>query len=169
MAILSSADERFELTVTIAAIDHNGVVRMRDKTFALSDGVTTYVDAGLAAAALMADLDAINEGDILKYRITSIWDDGLVSAVTAVGDVYNEALLTLYSASSPNKISHSIYSPVDAMVAGSAVVITDANLLTYLAHFETGGDFTMSDGEVLPVTNKVAKGRVRKVRSGKSY
>lgn len=169
MAILPTGNERFEAFATVAAIDHNGVVRQRTKTFTYSEGVTTYVDAGLALAALLADLDAANEGDVIAYGIRAIWDNASTGDVTAVGEVYNEALLTLAIDGTPKKASHSLYSPIDAMVSGSSVVLSNAALLAYLAHFQTGGDFTVSDGETIPTTNFLVKGRVRRVSSGKSF
>ena len=161
MAILVGAGERFELDVTIAAIDNNGVQYERTKTFQFNDGVTVYADALTATAALLTALDAINEADIIKYALRTVYDES-TGAVTAVGNVRKEALLTLRIAASSKKAAHSIYSPYDAMVSGKNIVSTAA-LQTYLDFFETGGDFTVSDGESISTdeATRVAASRVR--------
>jgi len=168
MAVLVGAGERFELDVTVAAIDNNGVQYERTKTFQFSDGVTTYADALLAGAALITALDAINEADIIKYAYRTVYDES-TGAVTAVGNVRKEAILTLRIAASSKKAAHSIYSPYDAMISGKSVVSTAA-LQTYLDFFETGGDFTISDGEAISTdeATRIAASRVRHVAGAKN-
>lgn len=167
MANLVGAGERFELDVTLAALDNNNVQYERTKTFQFSDGVTVYADALLAGAALITALDAINEADIIKYTYRTIYDES-TGAVTAVGNVRKEAILTLRIAASSKKADHTIYSPYDAMISGKSVVSTAA-LQTYLDFFETGGDFTISDGEVISTDEptRIASSRVRHVVGAK--
>lgn len=145
MAVLVGVGERFELDVTVAAIDNNNVQYERTKTFEFNPGVTVYADALIATAALLAALDAINEADIIKYTLRTVYDES-TGPVTAVGNVRKEASLSLRIAGSSKKENHKIFSPYDAMISGKAVVSTAA-LQTYLDLFETGGDFVISDGE----------------------
>jgi hypothetical protein len=168
MALLVSANERFELDVTVAAVDNNGVQYERTKTFEFNPGVTVYADAVAAAGVLLTALDAINEADIIKYAIRTIYDES-TGAVTAVGNVRKEASLTLRIAASSKKENHKIFSPYDAMISGKSVVSTAA-LQTYLDLFETGGDFAISDGEVISTdeATRIAASAVTHVAGPKS-
>ena len=164
MAVLVGAGERFELEVSIAALDNNNVIQVRKKSFQFSDGVTLYADALAAAQALLPLLDAINEGDIVAWRVATILDE-TTGAVTAVGDVFKEAILSLRLDGYANKkAAHTIYSPYDTMVSGNDVVITPA-VQSYLDLFETGGDFVISDGEPISTdeATRVAAKRLRKI------
>jgi hypothetical protein len=163
MAILVGAGERFELDVTIAALDNNGVQQERTKTFQFSDGVTLYADAAAAAAAFLTALDAINEADIIKWALRTVLDES-TGPVTAVGNPRKEAILSLRIDGSSKKEPHTIFSPYDAMISGNAVVTTAA-LQTYLDFFETGGDLTISDGEAISTVEatRIAASRVRHV------
>lgn len=145
--IVDGAAESFALEVTIAAIDTNGVVQQRNKSYAFSDGVTTYVDANAAAVAFLVDLAAIVEGDIIAWTVRTI-HNVLTAAISTPGTVYKEAGLTLRKDLSVKKLHHTIIAPYDAMISGNSVVST-ALLQAYLDNFETGGDFTISDGEVI--------------------
>lgn len=160
---LVGAGERFELDVTLAALDNNGVQQERTKSFAFSSGVTVYADALAAAGAFITALLAIEEADLIKYTIRTVYDEA-TGAVASVGNVYKEAILTLRIAGSTKKAAHTIISPYDAMISGNSVVSTAA-LQTYLDRFETGGDFTISDGEVISTTEgtRIAASRVRTV------
>lgn len=164
MAVLVGTNERFELEVTIAALDNNNVIQTRKKSFQFSDGVTVYADALAAADALLPLLDAINEGDIVGYSVRTVYDE-TTGAVTAVGDVFKEAILSLRLDGFANKKApHTIFSPYDAMVSGNDVVITAA-VQSYLDVFQTGGDFVISDGEPISAdeATRVAAKRLRKV------
>jgi len=164
MAVLVGAGERFELDVTIAAIDNNGVLQSRTKTFQFSDGVTTYADALAAAAAFLTLFDNVNEADIVKYSLRTVYEESS-GPVTAIGNPYKEAILSLRLAGfADKKASHTIYSPNDAMVSGNDVVITAA-LQLYLDVFETGGDFVISDGEEISTDEdtRIAAKRLRTI------
>lgn len=164
MAVLVGVTERFEMEVTVAALDNNNVIQTRVKKFQFNDGVTTYIDAVAAATAMLPILDAINEGDIVAWRVSTIMEQ-VTGAVTAVGDVFKEAILSLRLAGFANKKApHTIYSPYDAMVSGNDVVIT-APVQAYLDLFETGGDFVVSDGEPISTdeATRVAAKRLRKI------
>lgn len=165
-AILVAEDAaRFELEVTLAALDNNGVQQERTKIFQFAAGVVLYADAALAALSMLDDIAAIEEADIVKWVIRTV-NDSLTGAVTAVGNVYKEAILTLRIAGSTKKAAHTIFSPYDAMISGNSVVSTVA-LQDYLDRFMTGGDFTISDGEQISTVDatRIAASRVRTVAS----
>lgn len=167
MALLVGAGETFGLDVVVAAKDNNDVQYERTKSFEMSDAVTTYAEAIAAATAMLTALDAINEADIIKYVVRVAFQDS-TGAVTAVGNVRKEAILTVRIAGSVKKAYHSIYSPYDAMISGKSVVTTAA-LQTYLDLFETGGTFTLSDGEHISTDEptRIADSRVRHVAGSK--
>ena len=154
---------RFELEVTLAAIDSNGVQQERTKGFSLSPGIVLYADAAAASIAALALIAAIEEADIVKWVIRVV-NDQLTGAVTSVGNVYKEALLSLRAAGSTKKLAHTIVAPYDAMISGNSIIST-VPLQAYLDLFETGGDFTISDGEVISTVEgtRIAKSRVRVV------
>lgn len=164
MAVLVSANETFGGFVVIAAIDSNNVLKERIKFFELSEAITTDAEARAAMVALLPLIDATNEGDIIGWGIRTVFGWSGV-AVTAVGNLQREAVLTLRPDTPGDKMTHTIYAPDDTIVAGSNVNENDADLLAYLNVFETGGDFTMSDGEHIAVTNQIAASRLRTVAS----
>ena len=163
--LVDDTAERFSLEVRLAAIDSNGVIQERTKQFELADGVTVYSDALAASLALLVDLAAIEEADIVSWRIATIYDT-LTGAIETVGNVYKEAVLSLRVAGSTKKIYHTVIAPYDAMISGNSVTAT-ALLQAYLDNFETGADFTLSDGEVISTVEgtRIAKSRVRVVGS----
>lgn len=162
-ANLVGAGERFELEVTLAALDNNAVQQERVKSFAFSDAVTTYAEAVTATAAFLTAILAIEEADLVKYVIRTVFDES-TGAVASVGNVYKEAILTLRIAGGTKKAPHTIIAPYDAMISGNSVVSTAA-LQTYLDMFETGANFTISDGEHISTVEgtRIAAKRVRTV------
>ena len=164
MAVVVSANESFEGFVVIAAVDTNNVLKQRTKFYELGSGVTTDAEARAAMAALLPLLDAVNEGDIIGWGIRTVfgWDG---TAVTVVGNLQREAVLTLRPAVAGDLVTHTIYAPDDTIVAGNNVNENDADLLAYLNLFETTGDFTLSDGESIAAVNQIASSRLRTVAS----
>jgi len=147
--LVNGAVFRYWLDVTLASVDNNGVLYTRNKSFELAAGVQIYADALAATAALLTDLAAIHEGDIIAYSIRVVFKTR-TAPPSIVGNVYKVAALTLDEASGIKKLSHDIFSPYDAMVSGRNVVVT-ALVQAYLDNFQTGGDFTMSDGDVISI------------------
>ena len=160
MAVVVSANESFEGFVIVAALDTNGVLKQRTKFYELGAGVTTDAEARAAMAALLPLLDGVNEADIIGwgFRVVFGWDG---TAVTVVGNLQREAVLTLRPATPGDLVTHVIYSPDDTLVAGKNVNENDADLIAYLNVFETTGDFTLSDGESISATNQIAASRLR--------
>jgi len=163
MAILYDVDEKFELEIEISALNHNGVLKSRTKTFELSSIVTTHAGAVTAKGVMETALDAVNEADLTRAVIRTVYSTP-TGAVTAVGDVYHEAVLSLVPDDNSDKISHTIFSPADAIISGNDVIVTAA-VQTYLDLFETGATFALSDGEQISTTEgtRVAAKRTRTV------
>jgi len=145
--LVNGAVFRYWLDVTLASLDNNSAVYTRTKSYEFAAGVQVYADALAATSALLTDLAAIFEGDIIAYSLRVVFKTR-TAAPSIVGNVYKVAALTLDEASGIKKLSHDIFSPYDAMVSGKNVVIT-ALVQAYLDNFETGGDFTISDGDVI--------------------
>jgi hypothetical protein len=166
MAVIVSADERFDGWVELAAIDTNGVRKKRKKFFELSDAVTTDAEARAAMVALLPLLDAVNEADIVAWHfgVTFPWDG---TATTVVGNLQREAILTLVPDTPGDLVTHTIYAPDDTIVSGNNVNEADADLVAYLNLFETGGDFVLSDGESIVAANQIASSRLRTKGSNK--
>lgn len=162
--LVNGAVFRFAAEVTEAALDTNGVSQERTKLFPFAAGVVLYADALAALGSLLTALLAIAEIDIVRYRVVTIFDT-ITGPVTVVGSVRKEAVLSLRIAgSSTKKANHTIYSPADANISGNAVVV-DADMQAYLTKFQTGGDFTISDGEQISTDTgtRVAASGVRHV------
>jgi len=161
--LVDAAEESFALEVTLAAVDSNGVIQQRSKSFQFAPGVTVYADAAAAAIAFLVDLAAIEEADIIAWTVRTIHNT-LTGAIATVGNVYKEASLTLRKDASVKKLNHSIIAPYDAMISGNSVIST-ALLQAYLDNFETGADFTISDGEVISTVEatRIAASKVKVV------
>lgn len=169
MAIIAGATEIFTLGVLLASVDTNSVVATRMKTFEFNPTtITTHALANTAALAFLALLDAVDECDILDWWI-NVKHVGDIGSVTSSGTVYKEAVLTLNPLGGGKKISHSIFAPADAMIAGRNVIETNTDLLAYLNSFESGGDFLLSDGEQIVASNQIAASKTRMASSGKVY
>jgi len=152
---------RYWLDVTVASLDNNNALYTRSKSFEFAAGIQVYADALAAAGALLTALAAITEGDILAYSIRVVFKTR-TGAPSIVGNVYKVAALTLDEATGIKKLSHDIFSPYDAMVSGKNVVVTTL-VNNYLDAFETGGDFTMSDGDVIS-TDEATRVLASKIR-----
>lgn len=161
MADLTPIAEQFFVTIYFGALDSNGVVQERSKTYEIAASVTTHAGAVAAVDNLKTDLVATMEADILGYDLTTRRRAG-VSGVTVVGNLRREAVITLNSADDTDKMPHSLYAPDDTIVAGKNVNENDAGLLAYIANFQsTGGEFRISDGEAVADTNPIASSRLR--------
>lgn len=140
----------FELTVSLADNGANVTTkRYRLRSALIADAVT---DSGVIIAAL----DAITESVIVGYRVNDVWHEG--SVVYPAAGIENEdkaSITVLLTTGGGKKANLKIPAPVigifnDSSGAGANVIDTaDADLLTYLACFESGGECYISDGEDL--------------------
>lgn len=163
MAVVVSANEIFEGWIVVSALDTNGVLKSRTKFYELASTVTTDLEARTAMTALLPLLDATNEGDITEwgFRVKFPYDG--TTAITVVGNLQREAVLTLRPSTPGDLVTHTIYSPDDTIVSGNNVNQDDADLIAYLNLFESGADFALSDGEQIVATNQIAASRLRTV------
>lgn len=161
MAVNVAANEIFTGWVIVACLDTNGKLTSRMKEFEIVDTITVYADALAAVVAVAADLDGVNEADIIEYGVRAKFPSN-GTLPTVVGNVYKEAILSLFAADGSEKISHTIYSPDDTLApSGGGVNTGYANLGAYLDNFETAGDLRVSDGEAIAATPQIAAARVR--------
>ena len=167
-ANVAPVGETFTLVVTFAAIDSDGSYIDRVKEYPMSDGVTDYTGAGTAATAILADIIAVSRCDVVSWSIR-VDHKGDAGDVTAVGNPYKEAFLTLNPDGGGDGITHAIPAPVAAIVSGKNVDETDALLLAYLDNFEPTGSFTLSDGESISAANQIKSSKLRSVSSGKKF
>lgn len=157
----------FELTVTFAALDEEGVIITRDKTYAIegADFATAQTNRGL----FLADLALATGANIIKHRMSEVYADAVVP--TSVFNLYRELLITFVLAGGTlKKAPHAIPAPSLNFVAGQNLNLGHADVTAYINNFlVTGGIVSISDGEFVQDTNNVAASRIRQVRSGVSY
>lgn len=167
MAILYSGTARYEIEITLASLDSNLVIYERTKSFELDAGTVDHAAALTAKGVLETVFDAVNEADLIKCHIRTIFDTP-TAAVTAVGNLFKEAVLSLIPDGGGDKITHTIYAPIDAMVSGKTIINSNVQLLAYLNMFETTGAFSLSDGEKIAAdnpapANQIAASRTRHI------
>ena len=168
-ANLAPALPRFEVTVTLAAVDDSLSYVDRQKVFQLDPSITDYGDAALAVSALLVDLLAASKCDCVGYVINSIFR-GNAGSVTAVGNPYKEASLTLNLATAGKAANHTLFAPVNALVSGTNINEGNALLTSYLDNFEqAAGEFCISDGEFVATANQIKSSKLKSAPSGKSF
>jgi hypothetical protein len=112
---------------------------------------------------LVAALEAVTDAVVLKTGI--LIGETEDTALFGAGEIENQANIVVNLATQGKKAVMSIPAPVDGIFVGASgpnyniVDPTDAAVLAYLALFETGGDFTLSDGEQLDDTTPFNYGK----------
>jgi len=161
--LVNGAVFRYKLEVTLAALDNNGAIYERTKSFEFAAGIQVYADALAAVGAFVTAFAAIEEADIVAYTISVVFKTR-TGPPTLTGNLRKEAILTLMQSSGIKKLAHTIFSPHDSLISGKSVVIT-APLQTYLDMFELGGDFAISDGEQISTDEptRIVSSRIRHV------
>lgn len=163
----------FELTVTFAALDEEGVIVTRDKTYSIvGDGIddaARLTDARTNRDAFLADLALATGANIIKHSIREVYADPVLPVSTF--NLYRELLITFVLAGGTlKKAPHAIPAPSLNFVAGQNLNLGHADVTAYINNFlSTGGIVTISDGEFVADANNVAASRIRQVRSGVSY
>lgn len=163
---------RFEMSVSFSALDSNASQTTRTKTFELkSEGVddaTKRTNAATEAAGLAVDLAAFSEAQIIAYSMREIWEDA--TAVTAVSNVYKEALMTVaLNDNGTKKGTLTIPAPADAVINSGQVIVAHAAVTDLLDHFMSAEGVRLSDGETVRDVSPILTSRVRSVSSGKNY
>jgi len=157
----------YDLLVTFAALDEEGVIITRQKTYALVGA--DYTEAAANRALFLADLALSTGAQIINHRMTEQYADDV--AITSTFNLYRELLLTVLLDTLPGKKApHSIIAPSLNFVNGTSLNLGHTDVTAYLNNFlATGGIVTISDGEFMIDSNPVSKSRVKQVRSGVSY
>lgn len=157
----------FDLTVTFAALDEEGVIVTRQKTYALEGA--DFAAAQANRALFLADLALATGANIIGHTLQERYSDPV--APTSTFNLYREMLMTVNLATlAGKKASHSVPAPSLNFVSGQSLNLGHADVTAYLNNFlVTGGIATISDGEFMVDANPVVKSRIRQVRSGVSY
>lgn len=163
----------FELTVTFAAIDEEGVIITRDKTYSIvatgADDAARNTSARANRDLFLADLALATGADIVKHSMREVYADPVVP--TSTFNLYRELLITfVLSGGTLKKAPHAVVAPSLDFVAGQNLNLGHADVTAYINNFlATGGIVSISDGEFVADANNVAASRIRQVRSGVSY
>jgi len=163
----------YELNVTLAALDEEGVIITRTKSYEIDGddglGAVTFATAAANRDLFLADLALSTGAQIIGHRMTEKW--GNDDAVVSTFNMYRELQLSLILAGPENKkASHTIIAPSLNFVSGTGLNLGHADVTAYLNNFlETGGIVFISDGELVRDANNVAASKIKQVASGKSY
>jgi len=110
---------------------------------------TTVVGAQADALALAADLDAVSLAATVKTRVAV---DDLISGVPQAG-ANIDAGGTLHCRLDNGKLYGLKIPAINPSVvnADGSIDITDALVTAFVAHFQSGGEYTVSEGNVITV------------------
>lgn len=158
---------QYDLTVTFAALDEEGVIITRQKSYTIEGA--DFATAQTNRAAFLADLALATAANIVKHEMSEKYVDPVVP--TSTFNLYRELLITFVLAGgAQKKAPHAIPAPSLNFVAGQSLNLGHADVTAYINNFlETGGIVSISDGEFVQDAANVAASRIRQVRSGVSY
>lgn len=159
--------DKFYLNVSLVDAAGNKAASRFDLDYADWAAFNTAIAAG-AATSFLADLAAITNATIVGYSVgeSFVEDTNLYGA--AGSEVENIAMLTCAIDGELNKYTTlRVPAPVDGLFLGTQgdnrniVDVADADLLTYLNYFISGGMVLVSDGESIadPTTAGNFKGK----------
>jgi hypothetical protein len=149
--------------ISVQVVDTGGNTSRKVYPTSLTVAVDGIAAIEAARDAVVAALNAVTDGVVLKTGILLGQTED--TALFGAGEIENVALITVNLATQGKKAVMSIPAPVDGIFVGASgpnyniVDPTDAAVLAYLALFETGGDFTLSDGEQLDDTTPFNYGK----------
>lgn len=130
-------------TVTYRLVD--GFSREGEKTF-VTQNLADYPAVVAAAAAFLADLQAITGMGVLRYTITQ--EFSVLSGATLGANKDAGITLSVRKADS-RRDNLKIPGPeLSIILPDGTVDIADAIVTGYFANFTTSGDWTLSDGEI---------------------
>lgn len=157
----------FDLQVKFAALDEEGVIITREKTYAIEGA--DFAAAQANRDLFLADLALSTGAQIIGHRLTERYGDS--AAVTSTFNLYRELVISfVLDGAEGKKAPHNIIAPSLNFVTGQSLNLGHADVTAYINNFlATGGIVSLSDGEFVKDTNNVAASRVRQVRSGVSY
>jgi len=140
----------YELTASLA---DNGA-NITTKRYRLRS--VDFAAAVIDTAAIIAALAAVSASTIVGYRINDVFHEGSVSYPAAGVENEDKASVTvLLTTGGGKKANLKIPAPVIGIFQGTSgykaniVDTADADLLTYLDLFKSGGECYVSDGEDL--------------------
>lgn len=148
----------FEITVTLIDRGDN-VTHMR-----FGVGGADIAAAETIAAANIADLVAVTKAYVVGYSVSEKFANDAARTPSANGEIEEKAVVTVNLETAPKKAILTIPAPVDTLFVGTSgdnwnqVDIADSLLVAWVGDFVSGG-FTLSDGENVPATNAIVKGR----------
>jgi len=148
MAFLAS---NFGVTVTYMDGGTNTTVR----DYEMDPDIITFEDANVAAVAIVADIVAMTDAALPRYRVYQNNDEGSLVIPATTVQIENTASLTvLLTAAGAKKGNINVPAPKAAIfvnpVSGpqnNIVNMSATPVTNFLANFEVAGDFTVSDGE----------------------
>lgn len=159
----------YELRVTFAALDYNGLVHTRDQVYELI--AADDIEAEAARAAFLTDLGAATAALIVGSRLTKI--HGTADAISQTAQLHKVAVMTLRPATAGKKfIPHNIIAPANGLLAsGTTVDAASTEFADYIVNLQTGTSpgIAISDGERVAAANPLVRSRVKSVSSGISY
>ncbi len=137
--------------VTVSFIDGGSNVVSRE--YMMDDTVTDSTEAGVAALAIIADIDPLTDAALPQYRVFQVFYEDALTLPAGV-QVENQASLTVQLDAVGNKKGNiNVPAPVNTAFVGTTgpqnnIVNMASSLITnFLANFLSAGAFTTSDGE----------------------
>jgi hypothetical protein len=108
---------------------------------------TTVVAALADCAALSVDLDAVSLAATVKNRVAS---EALINSVPQAG-ANVDAGATLHCRLDNGKLYALKIPAVNPAIVNpdGSIIIDDALVLAFVAHFQSGGEFTVSEGNLI--------------------
>ncbi len=138
---------------TFSFMDGGGNVVTRD--YEMDPDVATFEDANTAATGILADIVAMTDAALPRYRVYQNNDEGSLVIPATTVQVENQASLTVLLTAAGNKKANlnmpapkaSIFvNPVNGP-QNNIVNMSATPVVNFLANFEVAGSFTVSDGE----------------------
>ena len=114
---------------------------------------TAYADVVVAKTNLVAALDAVTDCVIQRVTISEVWSNDAFAYPTDVETANKLSMSIELTGGLGKKANLKVPGPVDGIFGASGTagfnVLDTANalILTYVALFESGGEFYISDGE----------------------
>jgi len=156
MALVSDG---FKASVTLVDTGGNKSVLQYDLTAA------TNAQALTDTAAILAALDAVTEAKVERYEVREVFIEDAF-AYPADASNWVKASITVNLETAGKRANITIPAPEDGIFnattgPGHDIVKADAAvLLTYIGLFQSGGEATISDGEVVDATPSIDGRRV---------
>lgn len=146
MALVSAG---FFYSVTL--IDKN--LNETTKEYALTSA--DYANAVTDSGAILTALNLITDAFVVKTALTQRLEENAVTPPTSEQSISDfVSATTLIEGAGTKKANWSVPMPTPTIMSGNDLIITNANVLAYHALFQTGGEATISDGEVAGVLQK---------------